>query len=53
MFRVVQLEIKKEEVKAKLLNRMEVVKKEEPESDESDVSDMEGEFDWRAKRYLC
>lgn len=51
--KVVQLEIKKEEVKAKLLNRMEVVKKEEPESDESDVSDMEGEFDWRAKRYLC
>lgn len=48
--KVVQLEIKKEEVKAKLLNRMEVVKKEEPESDESDVSDMEGEFDWRDRK---
>lgn len=49
--RVVQLEMKKDEVKAKVLNKTEI-KKEDPSLEESDDSDLEVEFDWRAKSYL-
>lgn len=45
------MEIKKEEVKAKVLVKTEI-KKEDPSADDSDDSDVEVEFDWRAKSYL-
>lgn len=49
--RVVQLEMKKDEVKAKVLNKTEI-KKEDPSLEDSDDSDLDVEFDWRAKSYL-
>uniref|UniRef100_A0A0A9Y6Q5 Zinc finger protein 830 n=1 Tax=Lygus hesperus TaxID=30085 RepID=A0A0A9Y6Q5_LYGHE len=49
--KVVELDHKREKVKANVLSKPVEIKEEEMSSDEGE--DFEIEFDWRAKRYLC
>ncbi|KAF6204103.1 hypothetical protein GE061_002443 [Apolygus lucorum] len=49
--KVVELDHKREKVKANVLSKPIEIKEEEMSSDEGE--DYEIEFDWRAKRYLC